>query len=178
MSLKQEFNENIKLEMKEELKVQSVLAVPYMEKIVINMGIGKNKDNKQFIAEALLDMGTIAGQKPIEKKSRVSISNFKLRRGQVIGVSVTLRGEKMWAFYEKLVKIVLPRVKDFRGVTKKSFDGYGNYNLGLRDLLVFPEIDANKNAFNKPLQITIKTTARNNEDGYLLLKKLGMPFND
>ncbi len=178
MSLKQEFNEKIKKTLQKDLKQESALAVPMLEKVVINMGVGKNKDNKQYIAEAMQDVSTIAGQKSIDRKSRKSISNFKLRRGQIVGVTVTLRGDKMWDFYEKLVKIVLPRVKDFRGVSRKSFDGYGNYNLGMKDLMVFPEIDANKVVFNKPLQITIKTTAGDNERGYALLKVLGLPFND
>ena len=176
--LREDFNKTIKPKLKDDMKASSILAVPGLEKIVINMGVGKMKDNKQYIAEALQEMAVIAGQKPSERRSRVSISNFKLRKGQLVGVSVTLRGEKMWDFYEKLVTIVFPRVKDFRGITKKNFDGKGNYNFGLKEVVVFPEIDANKVVFNKPVQVTIKTTAGDNEKGYALLKALNMPFND
>ena len=176
--LREDFNKTIKPKLKDDMKASSILAVPGLEKIVINMGVGKMKDNKQYIAEALQEMAVIAGQKPSERRSRVSISNFKLRKGQLVGVSVTLRGEKMWDFYEKLVTIVFPRVKDFRGITKKNFDGKGNYNFVLKEVVVFPEIDANKVVFNKPVQVTIKTTAGDNEKGYALLKALNMPFND
>ena|SRR3989344_4343053 len=176
MSMKKEFNETIRKELKKEMGVGSILAVPTLEKIVINMGIGKTKDNKQFLEEAVNDITKIASQKPILTKSRIAISNFKLRKGVTVGIAVTLRGERMWDFYEKLVKIAFPRVKDFRGISKKSFDGKGNYNIGFKDMLIFPEIDANKINFTKPVQITIKTTAKNNEEGYMLLKRLEMPF--
>lgn len=176
MSLRKEFNENIRPNLQKEMGANSILAVPTLEKIVINMGIGKTKENKQFLEEALSDMTKIAGQKPVMTKSRVAISNFKLRKGVVIGIAVTLRGEKMWDFYEKLVRIAFPRVKDFRGISKKSFDGRGNYNIGFKDMLVFPEIDANRINFVKPMQITIKTTATNDKDAYQMLKSLDLPF--
>ena len=174
--MKTVFNEKIREELKKELKVNSILAVPNLEKIVINMGIGKTKDNKQFLEEAVNDITKIAGQKPILTKSKVAISNFKLRKGVIVGIAVTLRGEKMWDFYEKLVTIALPRVKDLRGVSNKSFDGNGNYNIGLKDMLIFPEIDANRINFTKPFQITIKTSGKDNDSAYKLLKSLDMPF--
>jgi large subunit ribosomal protein L5 len=176
--LREEYNKSIKAKLIKDLNCSSPMAVPALEKIVVNMGVGKFKDNKQYIAEAFQDIANITGQKPTERKSKVAISNFKLRRGQVVGVCVTLRGQKMWDFYEKLVKIVFPRVKDFRGISRKSFDGQGNYSLGMKDLLVFPEIDGNKASFNKPLQIIVKTSSKNDEEGYALLKVLGMPFKD
>jgi len=178
MSMRKEFNEKIRPDLMKEMKTNSILAVPTMEKIVINMGIGKTKENKQFLEEAVSDITKVAGQKPVLTKSRLSISNFKVRKGVVVGIAVTLRGEKMWDFYEKLVRIALPRVKDFRGVSKKSFDGRGNYNIGFKDMLIFPEIDPNKINFAKPVQITIKTTAVNNDSAYKLLKSLDMPFSN
>lgn len=178
MSLKKEFEENIRENLKKDMGLSSVYAVPNIEKIVINMGLGKVRENKAFITESFEDMTVITGQKPVKRASKKSISNFKIRKGQLAGVSVTLRGQKMWDFYEKLVRIVLPRVKDFRGVTKKAFDRNGNYNIGLREHLVFPEIDANKVVHNKPMQITIKTTAVKDDSAYILLKALGMPFKD
>ncbi len=178
MSIKKDFESKLKMELKKELNLSSVQAVPRFEKIVVNMGIGKMRDNKTFVEECVSDIAAITGQHPSKRPSKVSISNFKLREGQIVGIAVTLRGEKMWDFYEKLVKIVLPRVKDFRGVTKKNFDDSGNYNLGLREHLVFPEVDANKITYNKPLQITVKTTTRDSKYAYSLLKATGMPFKD
>ena len=178
MSLKTEYNEKIRKTLKEQDKYTSMEAVPKIEKIVINMGVGKMRDNKGFIEECLADMTSISGQKPVTRKATVSISNFKLRKGQLAGIMVTLRGDRMWDFYQKLVTVVFPRVKDFRGVTRKYFDGNGNYNIGLREHLVFPEIDANKITYTKPLQITIKTTARTDDQAYSLLKALGMPYRD
>lgn len=176
MSLKKEFDENIRKALQKEMSVGSILAVPELEKVVINIGVGKMRENKTYIAEAEKDIEAIAGQRPVRKNAKVSISNFKLRQGQLAGFSVTLRGKKMWDFYEKLVTIVLPRVRDFRGVDIKSFDGSGNYSLGFSDHVAFPEIDPNKISHIKPLQVTIKTTARNDEDSTKLLKALGMPF--
>jgi len=176
--LKEEFEKTIKKSLQKELEVSSSQAVPQFEKIVVNMGIGKMRENKKFVEEAIKDLTQITGQSVSKRKAKVSISNFKLRKGQLAGLSVTLRGNKMWDFYEKLVTIVLPRVKDFRGVTRKSFDDGGNYNLGLEEHVVFSEIDPNSITFNKPLQVTINTTSKNSEVGYKLLKALKMPFND
>ncbi len=178
MSLHKEYSEKIRGELKKELDLSSIDGVPKLEKIVVNMGVGKMRDNKAFIAECLADMIAITGQMPSKRKAKVSISNFKLRQGQLSGIMVTLRGEKMWDFYEKFVKVVLPRVKDFRGVTKKYFDSQGNYSLGLKEHLIFPEIDANKITYTKPLQITMKIKAGSKKSSYSLLKALGMPFND
>lgn len=176
--LKEKFETKIKEDLKKELGLDSISAVPALKKITVNIGIGKNRDSKTYVQEALSDMTLITGQKPSERKAKVSIANFKLRKGQVIGLTVTLRGKKMWDFFEKLVTIVLPRVKDFRGINPKSFDGNGNYNLGIREHIVFPEIDANKMAYNKSFEVTMSTSAKTDEAGFKLLKALGMPFRE
>jgi large subunit ribosomal protein L5 len=178
MTLREQFETKFKQELQKELGVTSSAAVPAIKKITVNMGIGKNRDNKAFVQEAINDMTVISGQKPSGRNATTSISNFKLRKGQMVGLTVTLRGKKMWDFYEKLVKIVLPRVKDFRGVSSRSFDGTGNYNLGLREHIVFPEIDPNKIGFAKSLQVTVSTSATKDSDGHKLLKALGMPFRE
>lgn len=178
MTLKEEYQKTISENLKKELELNSIFAVPKIEMIVINMGIGRNRDNKQFVEEAINEVTMISGQKPALRKAKVSISNFKLRQGQLAGISATLRGDRMWDFYEKLVKIVFPRMKDFRGISPKSFDGAGNYNIGFSEQIIFPEIDANKVIYNKPLQVTISTTAKNDEDAYKLLKALYMPFRE
>jgi len=176
MSLKDEFNEKLIQKIQSEFNLSSVSAVPKLEKIVVNMGIGKNRENKKFVIESIDDLMKITGQKPSSRKAKKSISNFKLRQGQVVGLTVTLRGAKMWAFYEKLVNIVLPRVKDFRGVKSTSFDEGGNYTLGLDDHMVFPEIDPNSITYTKPLEVTINTSSQNAKMGLKLLTYLGMPF--
>lgn len=178
MSLKEEYYKKILEELKKDMNVESSMAVPRLKKIIVNMGIGKNRDNKAFMQEAIDDMTKVSGQKITERKARLSISNFKLRQGQVVGLAVTLRGDRMWYFYEKLVKIVLPRVKDFQGVSKKSLDGVGGYSLGFKDYTIFPEIDPNKISHLKPIQVTISTTAVKSDNTYKLLKALGMPFRD
>lgn len=176
MSMKEDFDKKIKQELKSDLGFDTIAAVPKLEKITVNMGIGKLRENKAFVQEAISDIQAISGQKPSLRNSRMAISNFKLRKGQTIGISVTLRGKRMWDFYEKLVKIVMPRIKDFQGVSPKSFDGSGNYNFGLREVIVFPEIDPNRTSYSKTLQVTISTSAQNDEEGYKLLKALEMPF--
>jgi large subunit ribosomal protein L5 len=176
MNLKENFDKNLRNDLKKELGLKNTFEVPTINKIVINMGVGKNKDSKPFIEEAIKDMLVISGQSPSKRIAKTSISNFKLRKGQLTGLTVTLRGNRMWEFYEKFVTIVLPRVKDFRGVNEKSFDGQGNYSLGLSEHIVFPEIDANKVIHIKPLQVTITTSAKNNKSGLELLKALQMPF--
>lgn len=178
MTIKEEFDKKIKEDIKKKLGLKSVLAVPKLEKIILNMGIGNNRENKIYVSEALLDLTNIAAQKVSERKARLSVSNFKLRKGQLVGLSVTLRGEKMWGFYEKLVRIAIPRVKDFNGLSRKSFDGAGNFSVGLKDYSVFPEIDANKITYLKPMQVVIVTNAKNNDRGYELLKSLYFPFKD
>lgn len=176
MSMYEDFTNKIRKDLKKELGVENDLAVPTIQKISINVGVGKNRDNKNYIEEVLQEITAIGGQKPSQRAAKLSISNFKLRKGQLVGISVTLRGQRMWDFYEKLVHIVLPRVKDFRGVNEKAFDQSGNYNLGFRESIVFPEVDANKLVYNKSLQVTITTTAKTAEEGYALLKALDMPF--
>ena len=152
--------------------------VPQVSKIVLNIGAGEGRDNQKALEAAVATMTIIAGQKPLVTKARKSISNFKIRQGMKIGVMVTLRGHVMWHFLDKLMNVVLPRVRDFQGVSVKNFDGRGNYNLGLKDQLVFPEIVFDEIQFLKGMQITIVTTATNNVDGAHLLAQLGMPFND
>ena len=176
MSMQEDYDKTIKNKIKNEMSLKSVSEVPTIKKITVNMGIGGNRENKNFVKEAIDDLTKIAGQKVSERKAKVSIANFKLRKGQLAGLTVTLRGKRMWDFYEKLVRIVLPRVRDFQGVSEKSFDGYGNYNLGLSEHTIFPEVDPNKITYNKPLQVTVNTSAQSDELGRKLLSELGMPF--
>jgi large subunit ribosomal protein L5 len=152
--------------------------VPRVQKVVINVGVGEGRDKPAALEAVVATLGTIAGQRALVTKARKSISNFKLREGMKIGAMVTLRGHVMWHFLDKLMNVVLPRVRDFQGVSVKNFDGRGNYNLGLKDQLVFPEIVFDEIQFLKGMQITIVTTATNNVDGAHLLAQLGMPFND
>ncbi len=176
MSSKEYYFDVVREQLKKELGLSSVMAVPNLKKITVNTGFGTKRENKKYVAEIKEEMATITGQAPKAGRARLSISNFKLREGHLIGYSVTLRGQMMWDFYNKFVNIVLPRVKDFRGVSEKSFDDAGNYSIGVLEHTVFPEIDANKIQFIKPLQVVITTSAKNKEEGYALLKNLGMPF--
>ena len=155
---------------------KNVMQVPRIEKVVINIGLGEAMDDPKALEAAVSDLTQIAGQKPVMTKSRKSIAAFKLREGRVIGTKVTLRGERMWAFLDRLMNIALPRVRDFRGVSADAFDGRGNYTLGLRDQLIFPEIDYDKIDKLRGMEITIVTTARNDDHGRHLLQMLGMPF--
>ena len=152
------------------------MQVPRVEKIVVNIGLGSEQDNAKALEAAMGDITTITGQKPIMTKARKSIANFKLREGRVIGTKVTLRGDKMWAFLDRLLNIALPRVRDFRGVSPDAFDGRGNYTLGVRDQLIFPEIEYDKIDKIRGLEITIVTTAHSDDHARLLLQLLGMPF--
>ncbi len=174
--LQQKYENEVRQELLKEFKLDNIFEAPKLIKITINSGLGEAKDKPELIEEMLTEMELIAGQKPVVTKSKKAISNFKIRQGQPIGVKVTLRGDNMWYFLDKLINIVLPRVKDFRGVSSKTFDGQGNYSLGLSDHLVFPEIDSNKVVKIKPLQIVINTTAEDDEKGRRLLKLLGFPF--
>jgi large subunit ribosomal protein L5 len=155
---------------------KNVMQVPRVEKVVVNIGAGEALDNPKALEAAVGDLTTIVGQKPITTKARKSIANFKLREGRLIGVKVTLRGERMWAFLDRLLNVALPRVRDFRGVSANAFDGRGNYTLGLRDQLVFPEIEYDKIDKLRGMEVTIVTTARNDEHARALLQLLGMPF--
>ncbi len=152
------------------------MQVPRVEKVVVNIGLGEALDNPKALDAAVSDVTQITGQKPVVTKARVSIANFKLREGRSIGVKVTLRGERMWSFLDRLMNVALPRVRDFRGISPNSFDGRGNYTLGLREQLVFPEIEYDKIDKLRGMEIAIVTTARNDDHGRQLLQMLGMPF--
>ncbi len=155
---------------------KNTMQVPRVEKVVVNIGVGEALDNPKALEAAVGDLTTITGQKPVTTKARKSIANFKLREGRLIGVKVTLRGERMWAFLDRLLNVALPRVRDFRGVSANAFDGRGNYTLGLRDQLVFPEVEYDKIDKLRGLEVTIVTTARDDEQARALLQLLGMPF--
>jgi large subunit ribosomal protein L5 len=155
---------------------RNVMEIPRIQKVVVNIGLGEAMGNSKALEAAIADMTTITGQKPIQTKARKSIANFKLREGVIIGVKVTLRGERMWAFIDRLVNVALPRVRDFRGVSPDAFDGRGNYTLGLRDQLIFPEIEYDKIDKLRGMEITIVSTAKNDEHARAMLKFLGMPF--
>lgn len=176
MELKANYHNTIQKELLEELKLQNVMQVPTLSKITLNIGLGEALNNPQALERMSSDLAMIAGQKPVVTKARKAISNFKIRQGFSIGLAVTLRGQKMWDFYYKLVTIVLPRVKDFRGVNPHSFDKQGNYSLGIREHTIFPEIDPAAVDKTRSFEVTIVTTGRNPEHARLLLKKLGMPF--
>ncbi len=157
-------------------KYTNVMAVPKLEKIVINMGLGEAVANAKIMDVAVGELGQIAGQRPVMTRAKKSIANFKLRQHMPIGAAVTLRGERMYEFFDRLTSVVLPRVRDFRGVSMKSFDGRGNYTLGLRDQLIFPEISYEKVDKIRGMNVTIVTTARTDDEARELLKQLGMPF--
>ena len=152
------------------------MQVPQVKKVIVNVGVGEALDNPKALEATVQDVATITGQKPIVTKARKSIANFKLREGRAIGVAVTLRGERMWSFLDRLMNVALPRVRDFRGVSADSFDGRGNYTLGLREQLVFPEINYDKIDKVRGFEVIIVTTARSDEEGRRLLQLLGMPF--
>lgn len=156
---------------------KNVMQVPRIEKVVVNIGIGEALDNPKALESAVADLTIVTGQKPVTTKARKSIANFKLREGRLIGTKVTLRGERMWAFLDRLVNTALPRVRDFRGVSPNAFDGRGNYTLGLRDQLIFPEIEYDKIDKLRGMEVTIVTTARNDDQARALLRMLGMPFS-
>ncbi len=155
---------------------RNVMEVPRIQKVIVNIGLGEAMGNPKALEAAVADLTTITGQKPVLNKARKSIANFKLRAGVVIGTKVTLRGSRMWAFLDRLMNIALPRVRDFRGVSPDAFDGRGNYTLGLRDQLIFPEIEYDKIDKLRGMEITIVTTARNDEQSREMLRFLGMPF--
>jgi large subunit ribosomal protein L5 len=155
---------------------KNIMEVPKIEKIVVNIGMGEALDNPKSLEAAVADLTTITGQKPVTNKARKSIANFKLREGRLIGTKVTLRGERMWSFFDRLVNTALPRVRDFRGISANAFDGRGNYTLGLRDQLIFPEIEYDKIDKLRGMEITIVTTARNDDQARVMLQLLGMPF--
>jgi large subunit ribosomal protein L5 len=155
---------------------KNVMQVPRISKVVLNIGLGSEQDNAKALEAAMGDMTIITGQKPVMTKARTSIANFKLREGRIIGTKVTLRGDKMWAFLDRLLNTALPRVRDFRGVSPEAFDGRGNYTLGLRDQLIFPEIEYDKIDKLRGMEVTIVTTAKSDDHARLMLQLLGMPF--
>jgi len=174
--LKEHYMKEVRKRIQDEFKIKNPMAVPRIEKVVLNMGMGEAISNAKILDTAVEELSTITGQKPVVTKAKKSIASFKLREGQSIGTMVTLRGEKMYEFLDRLINIALPRVRDFRGVPAKSFDGRGNYTLGIRDHLIFPEIDAGKVDKAKGMNITIVTSAKNDEQARFLLRELGMPF--
>lgn len=174
--LKERYEKELRASLMKELGFTNPMQAPHLEKIVVNMGLGEAISNGKIIDASLAQLTMIAGQKPVVTKSRKSIANFKLRQGQSIGVMVTLRGDRMYEFFDRLVSVALPRVRDFKGVSPKAFDGKGNYTLGVREQIIFPEINYDQVEKIKGLNITVVTTARNDEEGRALLRHLGMPF--
>ena len=174
--LRQKYENEVKNQMVEKFGYKSVMQIPTIDKIVINMGIGDDVSNSKVLDEAVAELALITGQKPVITRAKKSIAGFRLREGMPIGCKVTLRGERMYDFLDKLVSISLPRVRDFRGVSKKSFDGRGNYTLGVKEQLIFPEIDFDKVNKVRGMDIVVVTTANTDEEARELLTQLGMPF--
>ena len=170
------YNNEIKKNLIEKFNYSSVMQAPKLDKIVVNIGVGEASHDSKFIEAAAKDLEVITGQKPIITKAKKSIAGFKLREGQPIGVKVTLRGEAMYNFMEKLVKVALPRVRDFRGISPKAFDGFGNYTLGIKEQLIFSEIEYDNVVKVRGMDIVFVTTAKTNEEAFDLLDELGMPF--
>ena len=175
-TFKELYDKEIVKSLMKEHNYKTVMEVPRLEKIVINMGVGDGAHDSKYLEAAVKDLTLIAGQKPVITKARKSIAGFKLREGQAIGAKVTLRGENMYNFFEKLVKIALPRVRDFRGISPKSFDGHGNYSLGIKEQLIFAEIDYDDVLKIRGLDIIFVTSAKTDEEAKSLLKAFGMPF--
>jgi large subunit ribosomal protein L5 len=176
--IQQRYQEQVVPALMEEFKFSSVMQVPRIEKIVINIGLGEAMENSKALDAAVGDMRIITGQQPVITKAKKSIATFKLREGRAIGAKVTLRGERMWALLDRLINLALPRIRDFRGVSPDTFDGRGNYTIGLREQLMFPEIQYDKIDKVRGMEITIVTSANNDEEGRRLLKLLGMPFRE
>lgn len=175
--LREKYNNEVKNALNEKFQYKSVMEVPKLEKIVINMGLGDAKDNTKVIQVAVSELATIAGQQPVVTKAKKSVANFKLRAGMPIGTKVTLRGEKMYEFLDRFVNIALPRVRDFRGVNANAFDGRGNYTLGIKEQLIFPEIEYDKVDKVRGMDITFVTTAKSDEEARELLRLMGMPYS-
>lgn len=174
--LKDRYQEEVMPALMKSLDIKNKMQVPRVQKVVVNIGLGEALENSKALDAAVADLNLITGQKPVVTKARQSIANFKLREGRSIGAKVTLRGERMWSFLDRLMNIALPRVRDFRGISPNAFDGRGNYTLGLREQLVFPEIEYDKIDKLRGLEVTIVTTATNDDHGRQLLQMLGMPF--
>lgn len=174
--LKEKYRSEIAPALAKEFEIQNPMGIPKIEKIVINMGMGEAVGNSKILDVAVEELRAIAGQKPVVTRAKKSIASFKLRQGMNIGTMVTLRGDRMYEFLDRLISVALPRVRDFRGVSGKAFDGRGNYTLGIREQLIFPEIDFNKVDKARGMNISIVTTAQNDEQARSLLKQFGMPF--
>ena len=176
--LKEQYRNELIDELKNQLNINNTNAVPNLEKIVINIGDGKAATDGRALESMVDELTAISGQKPVIRRAKKSIAGFKIREGMPIGVSVTLRGDRMWEFYDRFVQVVVPRIRDFRGFNKKSFDGNGNYTLGLNEQLVFPEVEYDKVRDIRGMNITICTSANDNNEGYVLLQTLGFPFRE
>lgn len=174
--LREKFNKEILPKIMKENKYQSIMQVPKIDKIVVNIGVGEATENSKLIDAAVEDLTKITGRKPIINRARKSISNFKLREGTPIGCSVTLRGDVMYEFFDRLINVSIPRIRDFRGISPKSFDGRGNFNLGLKEQLIFPEIEYDKIDKIRGMNITVATTANTDEEARQLLSEFGFPF--
>lgn len=175
--MQEKYNIEVVPALRKAFDLKNVMQVPRIQKVVVNIGMGEAMDNPKALEAAVSDLTTITGQKPIMTKARKSIANFKLREGRLIGTKVTLRGDRMWAFLDRLMNTALPRVRDFRGVSGNAFDGRGNYTLGLRDQLIFPEIEYDKIDKLRGMEVTIVTTAKNDDQARTMLQLLGMPFS-
>lgn len=176
LRLRDKYNNEVKQSLIEEFGYHNVMEIPKLEKVVINIGLGAAKDNPKVLEGAINDLTIISGQKPVVTHARKSIANFKLREGNKVGLKVTLRGDKMYAFLDKLMNVALPRVRDFRGINPNAFDGRGNYALGLKEQLIFPEIEYDKIDEIRGMDIAIVTTAKTDEEAKSFLEKMGMPF--
>ena len=177
-NFKELYNKEITKQLHDEFGYSSSMEIPKLDKIVINMGVGEGSKDDKFIEAAVKDLETITGQKPVVTKAKKSIAGFKLREGQPVGVKVTLRGENMYNFMEKLIKVALPRVRDFHGVSKNAFDGHGNYTLGIKEQLIFPEIEYDNVYKVRGMDIIFVTTAKTNKEAEALLKAFGMPYRN
>jgi large subunit ribosomal protein L5 len=176
--LQERYRQDVVAALTKEFSYDNVMQVPKVTKIVLNIGLGEALQNAKSIDAAVADLTAIAGQKPVVTRAKKSIANFKLREGQAIGAMVTLRGPRMYEFLDRLINIALPRIRDFRGVSRRSFDGRGNYSIGLREQIMFPEIEYDRVDKLRGLEISIVTSARTDAEGYALLKQFGMPFRD
>jgi large subunit ribosomal protein L5 len=176
LSIKERYKEEIIPALMKSLNLTNIMEVPRVKKVVVNVGVGEAIENAKALDATVSDLRLITGQQPVVTKARTSIANFKLREGKSIGTKVTLRGDRMWSFLDRLMNIALPRVRDFRGVSPNAFDGRGNYTLGLREQLVFPEIDYDQIEKIRGLEVSIVTSARDDDQGRQLLQSLGMPF--
>jgi len=174
--LAKQYQESIRPQLMKDLAIQNVWAAPRMQKVVVNMGVGEASQNIKLLDSAMEELASITGQRPVMRRARKSIAAFKLREGQPVGATVTLRGKRMWEFIDRLVNVALPRVRDFRGAPTKSFDGRGNYTMGLEDQLIFPEIDYSRVSQSRGMNITFVTTSRDDQGARRLLELLGLPF--